>query len=210
MARTGCNVPPRALSLRHSSVSTGIAYAIRHAESPCLITYFVVVCKKFLVHFHAACRARQHTEFAVVGFCLHVFSIAVLVATLMVNEMRLVWVQARLFGFKPLDCATSCWPDWKHVVAHRSRIIAPHQRTKGCKHRAILAIHHTTRPFAQKTHRYILVVQRGKDMIKVATRECDLFSIFLLRSSTLVLLPIGAVYSYGPIIGRTSDDMTRR
>ena len=119
-------------------------------------------------------------------------------------------LEARLFGFKPLDCATSCWPDRKHVVAHRSRIIAPHQRTKGCKHRAILAIHHTTRPFAQKTHRYILVVQRGKDMIKVATRECDLFSIFLLRSSTLVLVPIGAVFSYGPNIGRTSVGMTRR
>ena len=99
---------------------------------------------------------------------------------------------------------------YTHVVAHRSRIIAPDQRTKGCKHRDILAIHHTTRPFAQKTHRYILVVQRGKDMIKVATTECDLFSIFLLRSSTLVLLPIGAVFSYGPIIGRTSDGMTPR
>ena len=67
MARTGCNVPPRALSLRHSSVSTGIAYAIRRAESPCLIIYFVVVCKNFLVHFDAACRACQHTEFAFVG-----------------------------------------------------------------------------------------------------------------------------------------------
>ena len=98
MARTGCIVPPRALPLRHSSVSTGIAYAIRRAESPCLIIYFVVVCKNFLVHFNAACRARQHTEFAVVGFCLHVFSIAMLVATLMVNEIRLVLVRARICG----------------------------------------------------------------------------------------------------------------
>ena len=41
-----------------SSVSTGIAYAIRHAESPALITYFVVACKSFFVHFNAACHAR--------------------------------------------------------------------------------------------------------------------------------------------------------
>ena len=41
-----------------SSVSTGIAYAIRHAESPALIPYFVVACIGFFVHFNAACHAR--------------------------------------------------------------------------------------------------------------------------------------------------------
>ena len=34
-----------------TSVSTGIAHAIRHAESSCLITYFVVLCKIFPAHF---------------------------------------------------------------------------------------------------------------------------------------------------------------
>ena len=41
-----------------SSVSTGIAHAILHAESLALITYFVVACKSFFVHFNAACHAR--------------------------------------------------------------------------------------------------------------------------------------------------------
>ncbi len=118
-------------------VSTGIAHAIWHFEGVCLITYVVVVCENLFVFLNAACRTSYHAELAGAGFCLHIFSVTVLVRTLMINPMRLVLGQARLFWHKPLFCATTCWPDWKPVVAHRTsgcRILAQDQGTKCGKH----------------------------------------------------------------------------